>query len=86
MRMGCNMSIKIHFQQSHLDFFPDNLGQFSDEEGEYFHQEMNTIEKRFEGKNKIKMLSEYCRSLQRVTDDDEIKKKTVKQTFLTKNS
>ena len=27
--MGCNMSIKIHFLHSHLNFFPDNLGQFN---------------------------------------------------------
>lgn len=58
--MGCNMSIKIHFLHSHLDFFPDNLGQFSDEQGEHFHQEIIRMENNFEGKNKIKMLSEYC--------------------------
>lgn len=72
--MGCNISIKIHFLHSHLDFFPDNLGQFSDEQGEHFHQEMATIEKRFEGKNKIKMISEYCWSLKRETDDADLKK------------
>ena len=30
--MGCNMSLKIHFLESHLDFFPDNLGEVSDEQ------------------------------------------------------
>ena len=29
--LGCNMSLKIHFQHSHLDFFPSNLGAVSDE-------------------------------------------------------
>ncbi|UYV62543.1 hypothetical protein LAZ67_2000998 [Cordylochernes scorpioides] len=29
--LGCNMSLKIHFLHSHLDFFPDNLGAVSDE-------------------------------------------------------
>jgi hypothetical protein len=29
--MGCNMSLKVHFLDSHLDFFPENLGAFSDE-------------------------------------------------------
>jgi hypothetical protein len=24
--MGCNMSLKVHFLGSHLDFFPENLG------------------------------------------------------------
>jgi len=29
--MGCNMSLKIHFLESHLNFFPENLGEVSDE-------------------------------------------------------
>ncbi|KAJ4437685.1 hypothetical protein ANN_17830 [Periplaneta americana] len=29
--MGCNMSLKTHFLDSHLDFFPENLGAVSDE-------------------------------------------------------
>ncbi|UYV66499.1 hypothetical protein LAZ67_4001899 [Cordylochernes scorpioides] len=29
--LECNMSLKIHFLHSHLDFFPDNLGAVSDE-------------------------------------------------------
>ena len=31
--MGCNMSLKIHFLDSHLDFFPENLGAVSEEHG-----------------------------------------------------
>ena len=31
--MGCNMSFNIHFLDSHLDFFPDNLGAVSEEHG-----------------------------------------------------
>ena len=27
--MGCNMSLKVHFLDSHLDFFPENLGAVS---------------------------------------------------------
>ena len=30
--MGYNMSLKIHFLESHLDFFPENLGEVSDEQ------------------------------------------------------
>jgi len=44
--MGCNMSLKIHFLDSHLDFFPDNLGAVSDEHGERFHQDISALEKR----------------------------------------
>jgi len=29
--MGRNMSLKIHFLESHFDFSPENLGEVSDE-------------------------------------------------------
>ncbi|GFT95296.1 uncharacterized protein TNCV_3325961 [Trichonephila clavipes] len=48
--LGCNMSIKIHFLHSHLDRFPQNLGYFSEEQGERFHQDLRTMEERYEGR------------------------------------
>jgi len=30
--MGCNVILKTHFLESHLDFFPENLGEVSDEQ------------------------------------------------------
>jgi hypothetical protein len=41
--LGCNMSLKIQFLHSHLDFFPDNLGHVSDKHGERFHQDVATM-------------------------------------------
>lgn len=81
MEMGCNMSIKVHFLNSHPDFFPENLGQFSDEQGERFHQEILAMENRFLGKNKISMLSDYCWSLKRETDPASYKRKRNVKTF-----
>jgi hypothetical protein len=49
-KLGCNKSLKIHMLHSHLDFFPDNCGMISDEHGEYFHQQIATMEKRCQGK------------------------------------
>jgi hypothetical protein len=48
--LGCNMSLKMHFLDSHLDFFPQNLGNVSDKHGECFHQDISTMETRFQGK------------------------------------
>ena len=42
--LGCNMSIKVHFLFSHLDRFPDNLGNVSAKQGERFLQDMKVIE------------------------------------------
>ncbi|KYM94050.1 hypothetical protein ALC62_15341, partial [Cyphomyrmex costatus] len=63
--LGCNMSLKIHFLHSHLDFFPQNLGAVSDEHGERFHQDIANIEKRYRGKSSPSMLADYCWTLKR---------------------
>ena len=44
-KLGCNMSLNIHFLHSHLDFFPENCGAVSDEHGERFHQQISNMEK-----------------------------------------
>jgi len=49
--LGCNM-------QPHLDFFPGNLGAFSDEYGERFRQDITRTEKRYSGKWNPDMLAD----------------------------
>jgi hypothetical protein len=39
------MSLKMHFLESHLDFFPENLGKVSDEHSERIHQGIMAMEK-----------------------------------------
>ena len=36
--LGYLMSLEVHFLHSHLEFFPTNLGDMSEEHGERFHQ------------------------------------------------
>lgn len=43
--LGCNVSIKLHFLQCHVDFFPESLENISEEHGEIFHHNMKKIEK-----------------------------------------
>jgi len=49
-KLGFNMSVKIHFLSSHLDFFPENCGSVSDEHGERFHQDIAAMEGRYKRK------------------------------------
>jgi len=63
--MGCNMSLKIHFLESHLDFFRENLGEVSDEHGEKFHQDILVKEKWYQEKWTSSMLADYCWTLKR---------------------
>ncbi|UYV69540.1 hypothetical protein LAZ67_6003928 [Cordylochernes scorpioides] len=57
------MSLKIYFLHSYLDFFPDNLSAFSDERGERFHQDISSVEMRYQGKWSPIMLADYCWTL-----------------------
>lgn len=66
-RLGCRMSLKVHFLHSHLDFFPPNLGDVSDEHGERFHQDIFEMEKRYQGRYNPNMMGDYCWFLQRDT-------------------
>jgi len=36
------MSVKVHFLQSHVNYFPDNFEAMIDEQGESFHQDIKT--------------------------------------------
>ena len=44
------MSLKLHFMDSHIYFFPENMCYVSDEHGQQFHQEISEIESRYKGK------------------------------------
>jgi hypothetical protein len=48
--MGCDINLKNHFLVPHLDFFPEKLGEVSDEQGERFHQDIMATEKRYQDK------------------------------------
>lgn len=74
-KMGCKMSLKIHFLQSHLDFFPQNMGAVSDEHGERFHQDIASFEKRYQGKWEPSLLADYCWSIIRETPESSYTRK-----------
>ena len=78
--MGCLMNLKLHFLDSHLDYFPENLGAFSEEQGERFHQDLQVIEKRYQGVWDINMLADYCWGLQRETNIRH-KRRTITRSF-----
>lgn len=69
--IGANMSLKVHFLHSHIDEFVDNLGDYSDQHGERFHQDIKTIEKRYGGKDVCSMLADYCWFIIRETPEYE---------------
>jgi hypothetical protein len=60
-KINVKMSLKIHFLNSHLNFFPENLGAVSDQHGEKFHQTISRLETHFTNKSKLTrfMLADY---------------------------
>jgi hypothetical protein len=48
--LGCRMSVKLHYLLSRLEFFRSNLGDVSEEHGERVHQDIEAIEKRYQGR------------------------------------
>ena len=73
--LGCNMFLKVHFMDSHLDFVKKSYFDVSDEHGERFHKDIATIEKRYEGKWMPLMLTECCWCIIRDKKDAEYKRK-----------
>lgn len=80
--LGCNMSIKVHYLHSHLDRFPENLGDCSEEQGERFHQDIQTMEDRYQGRWDSHMMADYCWSLQRDCPSKLHSRKSYKRKFL----
>ena len=80
--MGCNMSIKLHFLNSHLDQFPENLVAVSDEQGERFHQDLMMMEERYQGRWDRNMMADYCWSIKRDCPEQVHKRKSYKRKFL----
>ncbi|GBM57695.1 hypothetical protein AVEN_222544-1 [Araneus ventricosus] len=63
--LGCSMSLKVHFLDSHLDYFPEILGAVSEEQCERFHQDIKEMERLYQGKWNVSMIADYFWMLQR---------------------
>ena len=61
--MGCNMSLKVRFLDSHMDFFHERLSDVSDEHDEQFIKDIAVIEKRCKGSWSQSMLADTVGSL-----------------------
>lgn len=42
-KMGCLMNLKLHFLDSHVDYFSYNLGDYSEAQEERFYQDMKKM-------------------------------------------
>ena len=65
--LGARTSTKMHFLNSHLDYFPENCRDSSEEQGERYHQDICMMEERYQGRWDINMLADYCWCLKKIS-------------------
>ncbi|XP_051168324.1 uncharacterized protein LOC127286076 [Leptopilina boulardi] len=82
-KLGCLMSIKLHYLDSHRDQFPENLGDYSEEQGERFHQDLKEFERRYQGRWDVNMMADYSWMLKRdiVPGGTNLKRKPLHKSF-----
>ena len=68
------MSVKLHFLHSHLEYFPDNLGDYSEEQGERFHQDLKVMKRKYKVVWGVNMMADYCWMLKRESENRGIKR------------
>ena len=61
--LGCNVIIKVHYLFSHLTNFPENLGDSNAEQDKRFHQDIETMEERYQGRWNMHTMADYFWSL-----------------------
>ena len=69
--VDANMSIKINFLHCHLDKFPDSCGDVRDMQGERFHQDIKTMEERYQGQRDKRMMANFRCSIKRDLNNTE---------------
>ena len=83
---GARLSIMLHYLFSHLDYFPENLGNVSEEQWERFHQINRTMEKRYHCRWDSHMMADYCWIFIRDCIEQSHSRISYKQTLLQINS
>ena len=81
-QFGARMPVKLHFLWSHLDYFPKNCGDLSEEQGERFHPVFWIMKECYQGRWGVKFLNDYCWCLKRDAVAVEHRRKSLKRPFI----
>ena len=80
--LGCRMSLKVHSLRAQIDYFPQNLSNMSEEYSERFHQDIKTMETRYQGRWGVSMMADYCWCLKRDCKSSEVARKAKRRKFM----
>ena len=67
-KMGCRISLKLHVLHSHIDESKSNMGDYSEEQGERFYQDVKSFEERYKGQYNESMMGDYIWNLVRESE------------------
>ena len=81
-QIGARMSVKMHFLLSHLDYFLENCGDFSKEQGDRFSQDISDLEKRYQDLWDVNFLGYYCWCMKRDVESAHHKRMSLKRPFI----
>lgn len=59
-KLGMLNEFKLHFLDSHLDRYLDNIGDYSEEQGERFHQDMKVMEQCYQDRWDENVMANFC--------------------------
>ena len=62
-KLGCPVSIKIHFLFYHLDRSLDNLSDTGDKQGEWFRLDTEVMQEQYQGRWDVSKMINYCWSV-----------------------
>ena len=80
--LGCRMSLKVYFLHAHLDYFPLNLGDMSEEHEECFHQDNKSVEIRYRGRWDVSIMAYNRWCLKRECKSNEVARKAKSKKFM----
>ena len=56
---GYQMSLKVHFLHSHLEYLSQSMDFYTEEQGGKLHQDLRTMGKRYQGRMDVNMMGDY---------------------------
>ena len=81
-QLGARMSVKLHFLQSLLDYFPKSCGHLSEEQGERVHEDICIMEERYQGRWDVNFLADCCWCLKQHAVAAEHRRKSLQIPFI----
>ena len=59
-KLKCSMSLKLHFMDSHVEYFPENRGDYSKEQGERLRQDIKVMQQQYQGRENKNIMVDHC--------------------------